>query len=76
MQMPIFQQHPLIAETRNGFRVRNDDDGLAEVFRQKAEDPDDFLFGRRVEVAGRFIREDQIDIGSQRPRDRNPSLSP
>lgn len=65
-QLTVLQQHPFVTELRYRFGMGDDDHGLAEFFRQLAENSDDFLFGCRIKISGRFVRKDQIDVGRQR----------
>ena len=50
------------------------DDGLSVFVSEIFEDADDLLFCRRIQVAGRLIREDEIHVACQGPRDSDSLL--
>src|SRR5450759_1090704 len=62
-------------ELRDVLLVRDEDDGLSVVV-QLLEDGHDLLGRLRVEVSGRLVRQHQLRLVDQRPRDRDALLLP
>ncbi len=54
--------------------VRDDDDRLAEIAIQRHQQRHDFLRRMGVQVAGRFVGQQQVGIGGQCPGDRHTLL--
>src|SRR6185295_17015421 len=67
----VAQGDGALAALRHGHVVRDDDDRRAEAGVQVADQRENLLAGARVEVAGRFVGEQDRRIDRQRARDRD-----
>src|SRR6185436_3354808 len=67
----VAQGDGALAALRHGHVVRDDDDRRAEAGVQVADQRKNLLAGARVEVAGRFVGEQDRRIDRQRARDRD-----
>src|SRR5439155_23731662 len=71
--LAVAQANGATGVARNILVVRHQDDGFA-LRVQVVEDPEDFEAGGRIEVAGRFVRQDDQRVIHQRSRDGDPLL--
>ena len=76
--VPASQQRALVhvqvpaAEFRGLRIVGHDDDGLAVLAIQDLQQVQDLVGGFAVQIAGGLVAHQQLRIGDQRPRDRDP----
>src|SRR6478736_9422399 len=73
-ECPLLEMEDLLG-ARGGLRIVGDDqDRLSELVVQAAEERQDLLRALGVELAGRFVEEDEGRIGDDGARDRDPLL--
>src|SRR6266511_4120471 len=73
-QAPIAQADRPMRRGRDLRVVRDQDDGLPAILAERAQQPDDLLAGRRVEVSGRLVGEHDPRLVPERPGDGDTLL--